>query len=285
MSTAIQRPQPSRLPAGRKLSLSDTVTSGNKLPSRVVLHGVEGVGKTSFAASAPKPYFLMARGETGLETLIDSGRIGDTPHAPELQTWGEVEDVIESLRTEPHEYKSLVLDALPGFERLCHEHVCQTMFDNKWGKDGFASYMQGYDASLTPWREFLSKLDALRSERKMAILALCHTKVTTFKNPEGADYDRYQPDMHHKTWALTHRWADIVLFANFYTIVAETTGGGKGPSKGKGRGGTERVMFTERSAAFDAKNRHGLPIEISMGNSGAESWTNFINSIKEGRQQ
>jgi len=261
------------------------VTTGNKLPSRVVLHGVEGVGKTSFAAAAPNPYFLMARGETGLETLIDAGRIGDTQHAPELQSWTETLDIIEALRTEEHDRRAVVLDAAPGFERLCHEHVCQTMFDGKWGKDGFASYMQGYDASLTPWRELLTKLDALRSERKMAVIVLCHTKVMTFKNPEGADYDRYQPDLHHKTWALTHRWADIVLFANFYTVIAETSGGGKGPAKGKGRGGTERVMFAERTAAYDAKNRHGLPAEIPMGDSGQESWTNFLAAIKEGRQQ
>src|SRR3954469_20593685 len=100
MSTATSRPQPQRLPAARKLSLSDTVTTGNKLPSRVVLHGVEGVGKTSFAAAAPKPYFLMARGETGLETLIDSGRVGSIAHAPELRTWNETQDIIEALRTE-----------------------------------------------------------------------------------------------------------------------------------------------------------------------------------------
>jgi hypothetical protein len=270
------------LPAGKKLSLSDTVTTGNKLPSRLVLNGVEGVGKTSFAAAAPKPYFLMARGETGLETLIDAGRIGETSHAPELQSWQEVRDIIEALRIEQHDHRTLVLDALPGFERLCHEHVCATMFDNKWGKDGFASYMQGYDASLTPWREFLSSLDALRSERKMGIICLCHAKVQPFKNPEGADYDRYQPDMHHKTWALTHRWADIVLFANFYTVIANESTSTKGPVKGKARGGTERVMFAERTAAYDAKNRHGLPAELAMGASGVEAFGNFVAAMKEG---
>jgi hypothetical protein len=271
-----------RLSANRKLSLSDTVTTGNKLPSRAVVHGVEGVGKTSFAAAAPNPYFLMARGETGLETLIDAKRIGEVPHAPEIQTWNEMLDMIEALRTETHYYKTLVLDAAPGFERLCHEHVCETMFGGKWGKDGFISYMQGYDASLTPWREMLSRLDTLRSEKKMAIIMICHTKVTTFKNPEGADYDRYQPDLHHKTWSLTHRWADIVLFANFYTMIAEETTPTKGPSRGKGRGGTERIMFAERTAAFDAKNRHGLPTEMSMGESGKEAWNNFIQAMKGG---
>ena len=282
MSTATARPQPQRLPAARKLTLSDTVTTGNKLPSRMIVHGTEGVGKTSFAAAAPNPFFLMARGETGLETLIDSGCVGEVAHAPELQTWNESFDILESLRTEKHDYRTIVLDAFNGFERLCHEHVCATQFNNDWGKSGFSSYMQGYDASLTPWRELLALLDAIRSERKMGIIAICHTKVTPFKNPLGADFDRYQPDMHHKTWSLTHRWADIVMFANFYTVVTDEVKSGKGPTRGKGAGGTERVLSTERTAAYDAKNRHSLPAEISMGSSGPEAWTNFINAMKGG---
>jgi hypothetical protein len=116
----------------------------------------------------------------------------------------------------------------------------------------------------------------------MAIICLCHAKVQPFKNPEGADYDRYQPDLHHKTWALTHRWADIVLFANFYTVIANESQASKGAAKGKARGGTERVMFCERTAAYDAKNRHGLPAELSMGSSGTEAWANFIEAMKGG---
>src|SRR5262245_55584679 len=67
--------------ANRKLSdgigpsLAQVTTATRKLPNRVILHGVEGWGKTSFAAQAPKPIFLMTRGEDGLETLIDSGQL------------------------------------------------------------------------------------------------------------------------------------------------------------------------------------------------------------------
>lgn len=246
---------------------------------------MEGVGKTSFAAAAPRPYFLMARGETGLETLIDSQRIGETAHAPEIKTWPEVMDVLESLRTEDHKYGTVVLDALSGFERLNHEHVCNNQFNGKWGNDGFTSYQAGYDVSLTPWRELLTALDALRAQRKMACILLCHTQVKTFKNPEGADYDRYQPDIHHKCWSMTHRWADIVLFANFYTVITNEVQSKKGPNRGKGAGGTERVLMTERTAAWDAKNRHGLPSEFSMGSSGVEAWNNFLSAMKGGESQ
>ncbi|MGI9507627.1 MAG: ATP-binding protein [Geminicoccaceae bacterium] len=241
------------------------------MPSRVIVHGVEGVGKSSFGAFAPDSVFLMARGETGIQTLISSGQVPETDHFPELQTWDELLAVLEFLETGVHSFRSVVLDTLNGFERICHEHVCLRNFGGDWGKSGFASYQQGYDVSLADWRDFLSRLDRLRTSRQIAVIGLCHTKVTTFKNPEGSDYDRYQPDLHHKTWSLTHKWADVVVFANFETFLSED---------GKGVGGTKRILHTERTAAWDAKNRHGLAAEIDMGNSGNDAWTNFRNAIK-----
>lgn len=239
--------------------------------------GVEGIGKSSFGANAPKPVFLMSRGETGLETLIDSGQVNETPHSPEIMTWNGVMDFIDLLTTSEHDYKTLVIDTLNGLERLCHEHTCATMYGNDWGKKGFSNYQQGPDSALVFWREMLSKLDTLREVRKMAIIGLQHTKVKNFKNPDGPDYDRYTADMHEKTWGLTLKWADIVLFANFFTVIDDD-----GP-RAKGTGGKKRFIYTERTAAYDAKNRHGLPGQIDMGNSGAEAWGNFIKALKEGK--
>ena len=109
---------------------------------------------------------------------------------------------------------------------------------------------------------------------------LCHTKVKPFKNPEGPDYDRYQPDVHEKTWGLSHKWADCVMFGNFEVTVQVDKSDAK---KGKGTGGACRLMYTERHAAYDAKNRLGLAPEIEMGSSPAEAWQNFVGAIKAGR--
>ena len=249
------------------------------LPSRAVIHGVEGVGKTSMAAQAPGAIVLMARGETGLETLIDSGQLKETPHWPEVADWDQTIACIDWLTHEEHPYKTLVMDAGNGFERLCHEHVCRRDFKNDWGKSGFASYSAGYEVSLADWRILLTKLDGLREARRMAILLICHTKVSAFRNPEGADYDRYTVDMHQKTWSLTSKWADIILFANYFTVVEDKDG------RTKGYGGRQRMLYTERTASWDAKNRHGLPEQISMGSNGVEAWTNFVEALKTARSK
>lgn len=260
-------------------SLADIRVEGRKLPARLVLHGVEGVGKTSFGAQMPKPVFLQSKGETGLETLMEAGLIQKTPHFPEIQSWQTALGALRALLSEDHDYKSLVIDALNGFERLCFEFVCASEFNNDWGEKGFTGYQRGPEVSLSHWREFLSLLDQLRERKGMRILLLCHTKIQNFKNPEGADFDRYEPDLNRKTWSLTHKWSDAVLFVNFYQIVDD---GSSNKTKGKVRGGQQRVMYTQRHGAYDAKNRFGLPEEIDFGNTPAEAWANFVQAMKNG---
>lgn len=265
----------------RRLSLADVTAKSSGLPNRYILHGVEKVGKTSFAAYAPKPVFIQTKGETGLDTLIEAKRLPEVPHFPEVQDWAELLSAIDSLQSEDHDFRTLVIDTLNGAERLCHEFVCLRDYAGEWGKSGFTSYQQGYEVSLGEWRRLLQELDRLRETKRMSILCLCHTKVKTFKNPEGADYDRYQPDMHDKTWGLSHKWADVVLFLNFETFVNESDA----KKKGKASSTRARILHTERHAAYDAGNRLGLPAEIDLGENGKDAWDNFINAVKAARTQ
>ena len=265
-------------PTIRKLSLAEITTAGSKLPGRYIIHGPEGSGKTSLGAMTPKPIFIQTLGETGLDTLIDANRLQNVPHFPgDLKTWEELTSAVQLLTEGEHKHKTLVIDTLNGAERLCHRFTCDTHFGGVWDDKGFQGYMRGYDVSLPYWTEFLGAMDRLRETRTMTIVALAHTKVAPFKNPEGPDYDRYSPDMHHKTWSLTHKWADAVLFLNFETFTE------KDGLKHKGKGGQRRVMYCERHAAFDAKNRFGLPEEIDLGDSPQEAWGAFSAALKEGR--
>lgn len=264
-----------------KFTLDSISTKGNRLPNRYILHGLEGWGKTSFAAQFPNPIFLQSKGETGLETLIDANQLPETPHFPECKTWEEMLAALDFLATENHTFKTLVIDTVNGSERLCHEYVCRRDFGDDWTDKGFLSYNKGYEVSLSEIRGFLGKLDDVRAAKRMTVFLLCHTKVKNFKNPDGPDYDRYQPDMHEKTWGLVHKWADVVLFGAFSTTVVGQRGKEEVDvsKRGKGTGGQGRVLYTSRRAAWDAKNRLGLGEEIDMGNSPAEAYQNFKAEI------
>jgi hypothetical protein len=172
----------------------------------------------------------------------------------------------------------VVVDTLNGLERLVHEHVCRRDYGGRWGRDGFTAYNSGYDVALADWRDVLDRLDRLRRDRRMGVLALCHSRVAAYKNPEGPDYDRFTPDLHPKTWGLTHKLSDYVLFLNFESHVDA----GRSP-RPKGQGGTRRVLHTERTAAYDAKNRHGLPARIDGGESAAEAWANLAAAMRAAR--
>lgn len=231
-------------------------------------------------AATPAPVFLIDDQEDGIATLKTSKLVAaDIPVLPAAAAWEDVIEILGELATAKHDYRTLVIDTLGGFERLCHEFVCRVEYKGEWGEKGFTGYARGFETSLPHWRMMLKKLDRLRSERGMSIVALAHSVVRPYKNPEGEDYDRWIPDMHHKTFSVTSKWADMMLFANYHVKVDDD-----GP-RAKGKGGQVRFFNTEHHAAYDAKNRHGLPPAIPMGSSGSEAWSNLIEAITEARSK
>ena len=246
------------------------------MPSRLVLIGVEGIGKTSFAAFAPEPLIVQSRGESGLETLIDAGQLAPTDHLDnELAGWQDAMELVESIAAaEAFDYKTLVFDTLNGIEALLSEYVLNNSFQGD--RKDFENFGTGSRVAAPMWTQFLSTLDRIRSKHSVGIIGLCHTRVRNFRNPEGADFDRYEADMSRPVWGVTSKWADIVLFYNYHTEVLQAKSDrGDVTKRGKGAGGTIRVLYTQRTAAYDAKNRHGLPEEITAGNSPEEAWNNF----------
>jgi len=249
------------------------------LPSRVVFHGQGGIGKTSFAAQAPDPIFLLSPGETGLHTLIDAGQLPEVPSL-EVGSWPGLLGLIDELTTAETSYRTCVLDTADGFEKLCNRHVRDTDYNGDGSERGFEGYQRGYKTVANgPWQELLAALDRMRELKRMAIILLAHTGVGNFANPNGADFNRFTPAMAKYSWELTFAWADMVLFGQREIVTVKE----RGDRKAKGKGGSARIISTEYDAIADAKNRHNLPPEIDMGNSPAEAWANFRAGIAAGK--
>lgn len=251
-------------------------------PPRVVLNAVEGWGKTTAGAHAEKPAILMARGEAGYTTLLGVGSVPAIPAAT-IDTWPQLLGVLDQLIAET-DRKTLVLDALGGFERLCHEHVCDRDFKGDWGERGFVGFQRGYEVALPDWLQMLARLDRLQANG-VTILLLSHPKIEPFRNPLGVDFDRYVSAVHKRTREITSKWVDAMLFGAFYSVIE----GGKLPEgtrpgrKGKGIGGTDRVIYCERRDGYDAKNRYGMPESINIPNEPAEVWNTIWAAITNGK--
>lgn len=249
----------------------------------MILYGVAGVGKTSFAAQIPGVCFLIDQQEHGIHTLKDSGLVPrDTPVFPAAQSWQDVFEVIESLRTEEHLYKALAIDSMSGLETLCTDYVKETVYGGRdKGKEGFDHFSQGLRSCCNEWRRLIIALDELRFEKPISIVLLAHEELVDVTTP-AEDYKQYDINVDKRYRKIMREWVDILLFASFELAFTEDPDGRK--TTAKAHGGGTRLLYTQFSAMAQAKNRHNLPEEINMGSSAAEAWANFVEAIKNGRK-
>ena len=236
-----------RIPASTtRMALSNVVRGRQSRPLRVMLYGVEGVGKSTFASQAPNPIFLCA--EDGTSQL-------DVARFPSPATWLEVFEALGVLMKEEHEFRTLVIDTLDWLEPLCWAHVCA---QNGKGNIEDFGYGKGYVAALDQWRMLVDRLDQLVRTKKMHVILIGHAAVRKIDDPHSGAYDRYRMKLHERAGDLWREWVDAVLFARHEVFTVEKKGKQRGVSSGR------RVIHTQWNAAFDAKNRFDLPEQIDM---------------------
>lgn len=220
-------------------------------PRRTLVYGTHGIGKSTFGSMAEAPIFIQT--EDGLAGI-------DCERFPLATKYREVLAAMSELYTEPHEYRTVVLDSLDWLERLIFAEVCanrgvESIEDIGYGK--------GYVFALTQWREVLAGLDALRNDRGMNVILIAHAQIERFANPETDTYDRYSPRLQKLASALVQEWCDDVLFAT-YRIHTKTTNEGFDRKRVQAIGTGERIVRTTERPAHVAKNRLGLPEEFPL---------------------
>lgn len=227
-----------------KMTIASVTRGKVAAPWRVAIYGTEGGGKTTWASGAPAPIFLP--GEDGTNHL-------DVARFPRPESWGDVLDSIRTLTADPHDFKTLVIDTIDGLEPLCWKYVC-----DKGGKTDIESfgYGKGYNAALDEWRLFLAALERLCRARAMNVILIGHAQVRTFKNPVGPDYDRYSMKINDKAAGLIREWTDATLFATYEEFSVKDE---RNANRVRGVSSGARIVHTQRSAAWDAKNRFDLP--------------------------
>lgn len=271
---------PSKTP-GRGPSLKNVQRKARTRPNRVILYAVEGYGKTSLACQFPEPVVLMSKGEDGLRKLLANGLVPETAHFDdEASNWNEALMALgELVVNNGGGFKTLVVDTLNGMARLCIDHVTNTQFNGS--AEQFNSFGRGYKPAAAEWEKLKDKLTSL-NEKGMTILLLAHADVKSFKNPEGTDYDRYTARMPHATmWEPMQEWADMILFGQLETFVKADDPKAK---KGKALGGQNRLLYCQKTAVADAKNRHNLPAVISCGIGAENAFAALAKAIRDGRE-
>jgi hypothetical protein len=244
------------------ISLASLRRSSALQPPRILMHGVAGVGKSTFAAKADSPVFVMT--EDGLGKL-------QVPHFPLATSYADVSEALDSLLTEQHEFRTVVIDSVDWLEPLIWAEACKR---NNWSSIEYPGFGKGYAEALNIWREYLDKLNALRDEKGMAVLQIAHTDIKRFDSPEHEPYDRYVIKLQSRAAALLQEHSDIVLFANYQISIAKSeVGFNKKVTRALGSG--KRVMHTEERPAYLAKNRYELPETLPL------DWAKFVEAMPQ----
>lgn len=226
----------------------------NLKAQKVIIYGLEGIGKTSLLSDFPEPLFIDTEGSSN---FLNVKRV-EKPKSWE-QLKNIVVEVIKAAKNGTPYCKTLVIDTFDWAEKLCLESIC--MAAGKSGIEEFG-YGQGYTFNKEEIGRFLDLLeDVIDTGTNVAISA--HSQIRRVEQPElSGSYDRYEMKLGNQkttgnTSALLREWADIVLFCNYKVFIQ------KEGNKNKAYGG-ERVMHTCHSMYWDAKNRCDLAEELPL---------------------
>ena len=224
------------------------VTSGiQSAPVKTVLYGPEGIGKSTFASHFPNPVFIDTEGGT---KRLNVARL------PQPTSWAMLLDEVTEVRKGNVPCSTLVIDTADWAERLCIQAVCAKAKVN--GIEDF-----GYGKGYTYVKEEFGKLlDALEEVLNAGhnVVVLAHAAITKFEQPDAVgNYDRWTMKTSKQVAPLLREWCDMLLFANYKTVVEKS---GSSPNAKNKASGSKRVLYTTHHACWDAKNRFDLPDEI-----------------------
>lgn len=146
---------------------------------KMVLYGEPGVGKSTFACKAPRPFFVCTDGN--YEWLEDFGA-KEKDHV-ECSTWSEIKNALAS---DFDGYDTIVLDLAEDAFKFGEYEFCQK---NKIDHVSDIGYGKAYDITRN---EFFIEMCKLFSKPKNVILIM-HGITFVVKDRRGVDHTKYGP--------------------------------------------------------------------------------------------
>jgi replicative DNA helicase len=272
------------------VSILGQKTSGISLNGqRIVIAGVEGIGKTTLACDAPNAILVP----------LEQGYASQTcARVPKLEWWEHVETLCGELvagaqlpADDPaHIAKgtTIVWDSAAALERLIESRVLRV--DPGWreGNPGnltmnsvHGGYGKGHQVANALFVQWLGWQDQL-SILGINTVVTSHVFAADVVDPAYGEYQTWDLLLHspknNKTYGkreLLTQWADMIAFMHEPVFVskdhkdADLT---KGVSQGKGR-----VLAVERAPSWVAKNRYGITGLISIPHEGG--WNHLAQAI------
>ena len=164
----------------------NSISKNTIMPQRIVLYGLAGIGKTTFAAGAKNPIFICT--EDGLGDL-------DVKKFPLATTFEEVLEALGTLGREEHDFKTVVIDSLDWLEPLAWDATCRRLNVKSIEEPG---YGKGYVENMREWDMFFDYVTALRNVKGMTVIMLAHNAIIKIEDPVHPSYDMHDLKLHKK---------------------------------------------------------------------------------------
>lgn len=207
----------------------------------MLLYGQTGIGKTTFAARAPKSLILNI--ENGLKG-IDLKGCGAYATS-QITEWKPCLATIHKF-AEQERFDTLVVDSVTRMQELMTRDICTTHNKSSLAEFGYGA---GYALFAAEAQVFIEVIDHLKAAGKNVVL-IAHEQVETFNDPENEAYDRFNISLDKRIAEKIRAAVDHVWYMHFEKTIKETA---QGRMRAKHRG---RVMLqTSASGAVVAKTR------------------------------
>lgn len=236
------------------MSLLSTVTKPQSRPVIATITGDAGSGKTTLAATFPKPIFIRA--EDGMESIPLDKR----PDAfPVIESVDQLWEQLTALIKEDHDYKTVVIDSVTQLESMFGEHVVES--DPKAPRtlaQANGGYGAGYLAVGALHGRVRKAAKILNEKRGMNVIFIAHSDVSTIELPDQDPYSRYDLRLHKKSISPYVDNVDLVAYIKLETF---TTGEGE---RKKAISSGNRIAVCYTAAAQVSKNRYGITEDLDV---------------------
>lgn len=179
----------------------------------ILVYGEPGIGKTSFAATFPNPFFVQTENGFGDKIKADSLK-------KPVDNYKYLVEALEYFARTSHEYKTIVVDHLGGVETLIYDAILRREGGSMFAphKDttmitACKGYGNAYKEALKYWRgQFWQAVKKLQ-EKRIFVVLIAHRGLTTVKDPLNGDYATYAPELREDVVAFLVKETDVILYA------------------------------------------------------------------------
>ncbi len=238
---------------------------------RIVLYGPGGIGKTTLADLAPRPIASFDLDDSlGVLGLPNTRRVAGVHNWAEMiatlggEGWGKIKTIVIDTGTRAEEW-----DVAWTLANVPHEKGQRVTRIEDYG------YGKGYQFVYETYLHLLNLLDQ-HAQAGRHVIVICHDCVTTVPNPQGEDWQRYEPRLQSPASGKAsirlrvREWADHLLFLGYDVNV----------TKGKATGSGTRTLYPVEMPHCMAKSRRLTePMPIIEGDDAI--WQALFSDQKE----